>query len=230
MSETRGCSPLKKEVVWAKCCEMRFSGTFTSFEHPNASLFMLSLYTSFPIRHMLNNDLSRALRTMLSTYSFDKIAFWVCSSVSYTTIMFYSTHLTHQIEINTVIHQVIHPWLHTLRRTKVHPIFLTHIPDLFPCSRQAHKTWMKFCQIMLQNSRCVSGRITSDEEGQKRSFAGRWIDEGVGADAVLRGGGDEIDHVGHLVKLIRADVWTVGEAEVNLDKTNRSDKSSRRGR
>ena len=43
---------------------------------------MLSLRTSFPIRHMLYNDRSRALRTVLPTYSFDEIAFWVCSPVS----------------------------------------------------------------------------------------------------------------------------------------------------
>ena len=44
----------------------------------------------------------------------------------------------------------------------------------------------------------------------------RGIDEGIVADTVLRGRGDEVDHIGHFVQLFRADIWAVGEAEVDL--------------
>ena len=140
---------------------MKFHNTF---ENPEASLFMLSLNTSFPILHMLNNNLSRALRAMLSTYGFDKITFGVCLAISHTTTMVSKIRPTHQIEINTMIHQIIHPRLHTFRCTEIYPIFLTYILDLLPCPRQTYKTWMKFGEIMLQDSRCVSGRVTTDED------------------------------------------------------------------
>ena len=45
---------------------------------------MLSIYTPFPIVHMLNNDRGRAFCGVLSTYSFDKVAVRVCPFVSHT--------------------------------------------------------------------------------------------------------------------------------------------------
>lgn len=143
---------------------------FHSFENFNTSVIMLSLYTSFPIFHMINNDHSRPFCAMLSTYGFDEIAFWVCSTVSHITILS-ETRPTHQIKIYTMIHQIIHPRPYSLWRAEINPIFLTHVLNLFPRSRQAHKTWMKLRQIMLQNSRCVSSGVTSDKEGKKRGFA-----------------------------------------------------------
>lgn len=53
------------------------------------------LYTPSPIVHMINNNLSRTLRAMLSAYSFDKIAIWVCLPVSNTTIPSLRNRLTH---------------------------------------------------------------------------------------------------------------------------------------
>lgn len=43
--------------------------------------------------------------------------------------------LTHDIEIYRMIHQIIHPRLRSLRRTEIHPVRLTHVLDLLPCSR-----------------------------------------------------------------------------------------------
>ena len=143
---------------------MRLNGTSTTLPMPNNSLFILSLYTSLPIFHMLHNDFGGPLCAMLSTYGFNEIAFGVCSIISGVTMILQESHLTHQIEVYTMIHQIIHPRLHTLRRTEIHPVYLTHILDLLPCPRQAYKTRMELRQIMLQNSRRVSGRVTSDKD------------------------------------------------------------------
>ena len=114
---------------------------------------------------------------------------------------------THQIEINTMIHQIIHPRLDPLRRTEIHPIQLADRLDLLPRARQADHVRMELFQIGLEHRRRVSCRITRYEEGEE----GRVLGIAGGQSLV-----DEIEHAGHLVEFFGADVGTVREAEVDL--------------
>ena len=76
---------------------------------------------------------------------------------------------------------------------------------------------MKLFQVAFQHRRCISGWIAGYEDGEERSSAGGRVDEGESADAILRGGGNEVDHVGHFVKFFGTDVGAVGEAEIDLE-------------
>lgn len=75
--------------------------------------------------------------------------------------------LTHQIKVDTMIHQVVHPRLRPLWRAKIYPILLTHILNALPRSRQAHDAWMEFCKVGFQNGRRVPRRVTRYEDGEK---------------------------------------------------------------
>ena len=82
---------------------------------PLPLLAMLPFHTPLPIPHMLNNNPRRNLRTMLPPNRLHKISLRI-----------------HQIEIYTMINQIIHARLHVRRCTKIDPILLTYILDLFP--------------------------------------------------------------------------------------------------
>ena len=130
--------------------------------------------------------------------------------------------LTHQVEVNTMIDQVILPRFHPLRRTEIHPVLFTHIPHGLPRARQPDDPRVEFLQVALQHGRRVPGWVAGDEEGKERLARG----DGVRGSVVVggfrdrvaaRGGrGYEVDDLCELVELFRADVWTVCEAKVYL--------------
>ena len=125
--------------------------------------------------------------------------------------------LTHQIKINTMIHQIIHPRFHPFRRTEINPILLTHVLNLLPRPRQPYYPGMELLQIALQHRRGIARWVAGDEERKERSsFAAAWRVESRGTDTGIGGGGDEIDHFGELVEFFGADVGAVREAEVDL--------------
>lgn len=76
--------------------------------------------------------------------------------------------LTHQVKIYTMIHQVIHPRLHPLRRTEIYPILFTDILDLLPCPRQAHQRGVELGEVGFQHRRCVASRVARYEKGKER--------------------------------------------------------------
>jgi len=140
---------------------------------------------------MRQNDLRRILRTMLPPNRLHKVTLGI-----------------HQIEINTMIHQIILTLLYAFRRTKVHSILFTYILYLFPSACEADDRGVEFGEVGLQDARRVSCRITSYEEREKG-----W--EGGGGGEKWRGV-HKIDHLRHLVELFGADIRAVAEAEVYL--------------
>ena len=167
-----------------------------------------------------------------------------------------------------MIHQIIHPRLHSLGRTKIDAIRLTHIFDLLPGARQADNARVELGEVALQHGRGVAGGIAGDEDGEEWGFLGRGrvgIGEGEAGDGVGGLGGDkgeglwlvggeglavgwvglgwfgsaleevgvgklrrelaagrrkgtetEQSHPRHFIQLLRADIRTMREAEVNL--------------
>jgi hypothetical protein len=109
--------------------------------------------------------------------------------------------LTHQVKVNTVIHQIILPRLNIRRRRKVHAIRLAHILDLLPRPRHTQNIIMELRQIPLHHLRRIPRRVTRDEN----------IPEDTLAVLLF----DGVDHAGHLVQLFGADVRAVREAKVH---------------
>lgn len=116
---------------------------------------------------------------------------------------------THQIEINTMIHQVILPRLHIPRRTKVHPIHLAHLLDLLIRPRQANDLRMELLQIRAQHIRRIAHRITGDKHRQEETL-------------VFRGVVDIVDNRGHFVQFVGTDIRAMCEAKVDLPTTIRT--------
>lgn len=109
--------------------------------------------------------------------------------------------LTHQVKVDTVIHQIILPGLHIRRRREVNPIRLANILNLLPRPRHAQNIIMELGQIPPDNLRRVPSRVARDEHTPQHALALLLL--------------DLVDHAGHLVQLLRADVRAVREAEVH---------------
>ena len=107
-----------------------------------------------------------------------------------------------------MVDQVVHPRLDALGCAEVHAVHLAHGFDLLPRARQADQAGVEFLQVGLQHRGRVAGGVAGDEDGEE----GR-----VGGVGGWDGDGDEVEHLRHFVKLLRADVWAVGEAEVDLE-------------
>ena len=108
----------------------------------------------------------------------------------------------HQVEINTVVHQIILSLLHPLRRAEVYPIRLAHTLDLLPTPRQANQVGMELLQVFLEHGRGVARRVAGDEHGHHlRHVLGRRL--------------HQINHPRHLIQLLRADVRTVAEPKIH---------------
>jgi hypothetical protein len=100
-----------------------------------------------------------------------------------------------------VIDQIILPRLHIRRRRKVHPVRLTHILNLLPRPRHAQNILMELRQIPPNNLRRIPRRVTRDEN--------------IPHNALTLLLFHSIDHAGHLVQFLGADVWAVRETEVD---------------
>jgi len=108
---------------------------------------------------------------------------------------------THEIEVDTMIHQIILPRFHIRRRRKIYPISLAGRLDLPPRARQAYQIGMEFLQVFLRHRRRISCRVASYEDRSHDVAAGFF---------------DEVDHLGHLVEFFGADVGTVCKSKIDL--------------
>jgi hypothetical protein len=102
-----------------------------------------------------------------------------------------------------VIYEIILSGLHTARRAEVHPVRFACALDLFIVASQADKFRVELFQILLQDFRVVARGIACDHK-RKEHLA-----------ALLN---HLVVHEGHFVEFVRADVGTVGEAEVDLER------------
>jgi hypothetical protein len=109
--------------------------------------------------------------------------------------------LTHQVKVNTVIHQIVLPGLHTARRTKVHPIRLACLLNLLVFARQANEVWVEFFQVLLEHLWVVARGVAGDHEREEHAAAFR---------------NNFVVHEGQFVEFVGADIGAVREAEVDL--------------
>jgi hypothetical protein len=109
--------------------------------------------------------------------------------------------LTHKVEVNTVVHQIILPGLHIRRRGKIHPIRLAHILHLLPRPRHAQNILMELRKIPTNNLRRIPRRVTANKHIPHNALAVLFL--------------DLVDHAGHLVQLLGADVRAVREPKVH---------------
>lgn len=116
-----------------------------------------------------------------------------------------SYQLTHQVEVDTVIHEVVLAGLDILRSTEVHTVLLADVLDLLVCASQADNAGVELLQVLAQHLGRITDGIASNENGHE--------------ELLVSGSGiDLIDDLGHLVQLIGADIGAVSEAEVDLEK------------
>lgn len=100
-----------------------------------------------------------------------------------------------------MVHQIILSRFDIWRSGEVNSVRFTHILDLLPTSSQANQIRMELLQVRLQYGRGISCRITGDEYRQ----------HDIPFQLLL----DDVNHLGHLVQLLGADVGAVCEAEID---------------
>lgn len=82
---------------------------------------------------------------------------------------------THQIEINTMIHQIIHPRFNPRRRAEIYPIGFAHLLDLLVCAREAEHRGVEFRQVGFQDGGGVACGVAGDDDGEEsRVWRSRW--------------------------------------------------------
>lgn len=111
--------------------------------------------------------------------------------------------LTHQIEVNTVVDQVVFARLDILGCTEVYPVLFADMLDLLVGAGQTTDIRVKFFEVFAQNLRSIADRIASNEHG-KEQF--------VVSSSLL----DLVDDLGHLVQFVGANIRAVRETKVNL--------------
>jgi len=88
----------------------------------------------------------RLLWTMLSSDSLHKVPLGI-----------------HQIEVDTMIDQIILALLHALRRAEIHPIRFTDALYLLPSPCKPNEIWMELLEVFFEHSWGISGGVASDE-------------------------------------------------------------------
>lgn len=137
---------------------------------------------------MRQNNMRCLLRTMLPPNSLDEVPFGI-----------------HQIKINTMIDQVILALLDILGRGEVHAVFLADVLDLVPGAGEAYDRRVELGQVFGEHAGRVARWVAGDEDGEER-----WEGGGLGiGGGEERRGVDEVDHGGHFVEFLGADIWTV---------------------
>lgn len=111
--------------------------------------------------------------------------------------------LTHQVEVDTVVNQVIFASLDIPGSTEVHPVLLADMLDLIIGTSQAHNTGVELLEVVAQNLRAVAGRVTGNED--------RHEDLVITSSFV-----NLVDDLSHLIQLVRADIRAMRETEVDL--------------
>lgn len=134
---------------------------------------------------MIQNNLRRRLRAVLSSQRLHKITLRI-----------------HQVEVNTVVHEVILARLDILRRAEVDAVLLAQRLDLVVCAGQADELGVELDQVLLKSLGVVACGVAGDEDREEGVLGGLFL--------------DEVEHAGHLVEFFGADVGAAGEAEVDL--------------
>jgi hypothetical protein len=147
-------------------------------------LFLRPINLPLPIANMLAHNLGRTLRRILPPYTLHEVPLRI-----------------HNVEVNTMIDQIVLARLHVLRRAEIHAVHLAHVLRLLVGPREADELRVELVEV-----------VAEDEGGVARRVAG--YEEGPQDGAVL--GGYDVDCAGHFVELVGADVGAVGEAEVYL--------------
>jgi len=152
---------------------------------------------------MVNHNLRRLIRRKVPSNCLHKITFRIYALSAFIPLHSHLVKLTHQIKVNTVIHEIILARLDTTRRAKVHAVRLAHVLDLFVRARQADKVRVKLVQIVLEHLRLIARRVACNHDREQDSAT--LLDYFV-------------VHEGHFVEFVRANVGAVGEAEIHLSR------------
>ena len=108
--------------------------------------------------------------------------------------------LTHQVEIDTMIDQIILARLYIGRSGEIYAVHLAHVLYLLPRSRHAQDVIVELGKISPNHLRRVPGRIAADEHRPQHAFAVLFL--------------HLVDHPRHLIELFGANVRTMRETEV----------------
>lgn len=157
---------------------------------------------------MLHDDLGGGIGGILAANALDEVTLGVCTTelaIVRHTIQMMS--LTHQVEVDTVVHQIVLARVHVLRCAEVHPVLLAHILHLLVRASQADNVPVELLEIRAQHFGGIASRIAGNKDRQKDVLA-------LGSLLHL------VNNLGHLIQLIRADIGAVREAEVNLEDHN----------
>ena len=108
--------------------------------------------------------------------------------------------LTHEVEVNAVVYEVILTRQDVLRCREVDTESLASSLDLFVLSSQTNQIVVELLQVLLCDLGGISCRVACDE------------DRSHNITVLLL---DIVNHAGHLVQLFRADIRAVCESKVN---------------
>ena len=152
---------------------------------------------------MLHDHIGGRVGGILAANAFDEVALGVCTTalaiVHYTLLK----SLTHQVEVDTVVHQIVFARVHVLRCAEVHPVLLAHVLDLVVRASQADNISVELLEIRAQHFGGIASGIACNKDRQEDVLA-------LGSLLHL------VNNLGHLVQFVGADIRAVREAEVNL--------------
>lgn len=77
---------------------------------------------------------------------------------------------THQIEVDTVVHQIVLPWFYIFRRTKIHSVLFAHILNLLICTREPNDSRVELAEVFAEDFGGVTGWIAGNEYGTEDGF------------------------------------------------------------
>lgn len=122
----------------------------------------------------------------------------------------------HEVEVYTVVHQIIVRGLSIWRRTEVHPICSAHLFGSVVVARKADHAGVEVLDVASHLLKCVAGGVDGDEDGLKdRSvllvYIARSVTVGCAKSVRLT---EYVHCLRHFVELLWTDIRTVGEAKV----------------
>jgi hypothetical protein len=173
---------------------------------PNRLLDLQRPSFPLPVIDVLQNHLRRRFRGILATDTLNEVVIRIYGESS---AFCHQAHilggsLTHEVEVDAVVDEVILAGIHILRRTEVDTVLLANILDLLVCAGQADNAGVEFLQIIAQDVWCIANRVAGDKYGQEEALIlGRCL--------------DLLNDLSHLVELIRANIGAVSEAKVDLE-------------
>lgn len=114
-----------------------------------------------------------------------------------------AVYLTHQIEVDTVINQVVLARFNIPRRAEVDAVLFANILHLLVGASQTNDARVELLQIFAQHLGAITSRVTGNENGQEKLV-------------ILGDLPNLVDNLGHLIQFVGADIGAVGETEVDL--------------